>query len=136
MESLVASVPAVRSALAAAAITVVTTLATRVGHDPLLLPALVAIVAATALLVPLGQGLLVALTGWAMLTGFAVNTDGRLTAHAGDLHHLAVLVGVAVLAWSLAGGVRPAVVRGRDRAGAPARRAAGPVRAGTPARSR
>ena len=129
MESLVASVPAVRAALGGAAVTVATALATRTGLVAVDLPVLLVLVAATALVVPLGYGLLVGVTAWAMLTGFAVNSAGVLTFHRGDLAHLAVLVGVAVAAWSLAHTGAPRLVSGSvpRRAG---------IRAGSPVRSR
>lgn len=138
MESLVASVPAVRAALGAAAVTVVTAVAVRLGAGAVDLPAVLVVVAATALTVPLGYGLLVAVTGWAMLTGFVVNTAGTLTFHHGDLGHLALLAGVGLAAWTLGRGAGVGVTprgsaRGSARVTSPQRVA---TRAGSPARSR
>lgn len=130
MESLVASVPAVRAALGAAAVTVATAVVSRIGPGAIDLPALLVVVAATALTVPIGYALLVAITGWAMLTGFVVNAAGTLTFHRDDLGHLALLVAAAVAASALAGRTAGAVT---PRASAPLRAA---TRADSPARSR
>lgn len=128
VESLVASVPAARAALGAGAVTVVTAVGKALGLGLGDLPVLAVVVGVTAIVVPLGYALLVAATGWAMLTGFAVNTGGRLTFSGADLRHLALLAAVAAGAWAL--GARRAL-RAPVRGVRPA-----PARAGTPVHSR
>ena len=131
MESLVASVPAARAALGAGAVTVVTAVGKILGLGLGDLPVLAVVVGATAIVVPLGYALLVATTGWAMLTGFAVNTGGRLTFSGADLRHLALLAAVAAGAWALGSRRTTRTLPAPVRSVRPA-----PARAGTPVHSR
>lgn len=49
-----------------------------------------------ALLLPPGYAALTGLSGWAFLTGFVVNTAGRLTFAVPDLERLALLVALSI----------------------------------------
>jgi hypothetical protein len=93
------TLPQVRTAALAGASFVAVTVA-HVAHaapvDGLLVAAVLVVVAAC--LLPLRHVVVVATTGWALVTGFVVNAGGQLTDHGPDLVRLAVLVAVAVVA--------------------------------------
>lgn len=117
MESLVADVPALRACIGAGAVTLATAAGKLLGlgvHTDLVL--LAALAAATAAVVPLRLGLLVAVTAWGMLTGFAVNTGGQLTLHGADLGRLVAFTVVVAAGWAIAPAVNAATRRRPARA--------------------
>ncbi len=96
---LLEKVTAVRAAAAAAVLLVATAVLTVVGvgfSAGLITKVALSTGAALTLTVPFA--LLLALTGWGLVTGFAVNTGGQLTFAASDLRHLALLLALGVVA--------------------------------------
>ncbi|MER7557174.1 hypothetical protein ABTZ46_09555 [Nocardioides sp. NPDC126508] len=96
---LLEKVTAVRAAAAAAVLLVATAVLTVVGVGfSAWLITMVALSTGAALTLTVPYALLLALTGWGLVTGFAVNTGGQLTFAASDLRHLALLLALGVVA--------------------------------------
>ena len=93
------NVTAVRAAAATAVLLVAAAILTvlRVGF-PAWLVTTVALSTVAALTLTVPYALLLGLTGWGLVTGFAVNTGGSLTFAASDLRHLALLLALGVAA--------------------------------------
>ncbi|MEU6137140.1 hypothetical protein [Nocardioides sp. NPDC047086] len=96
---LLEKVTAVRAGAAAAVLLVATAVLTVVGVGfSAWLTIIVALSTGAALTLTVPYALLLALTGWGLVTGFAVNTGGQLTFSAGDLRHLALLLALGLVA--------------------------------------
>jgi hypothetical protein len=96
---LLEKVTAVRAAAATAVLLVATAVLTVVGVGPSAwLVTMVALSTAAALNLTVPYALLLSLTGWGLVTGFAVNTGGQLTFAASDLRHLALLMALGIAA--------------------------------------
>lgn len=96
---LLREVTAVRAGTAAAMLFVATAVLKVVGVGPSAwLITMVALSTGAALTLTLPYALLLALTGWGLVTGFAVNTGGQLTFAASDLRHLALLLALGIVA--------------------------------------
>ncbi|MFI5626477.1 hypothetical protein ACIA03_23660 [Nocardioides sp. NPDC051685] len=96
---LLEKVTAVRAAAATAVLLVTTAVLTVLGvGSSAWLITMVALSTAAALTLTVPYALLLALTGWGLVTGFAVNTGGQLTFAASDLRHLVLLVALGAAA--------------------------------------
>ncbi|MGY0389200.1 hypothetical protein ACWZJV_19725 [Nocardioides sp. WG-D5] len=92
-------VKAVRAGAAAATLLVATAVFTVAGVGfSVWLITIVALTTCAALTLTLPYALLLALTGWGLVTGFAVNTGGQLTFAPSDLRHLALLLALGCVA--------------------------------------
>jgi len=96
---LLEKVTAVRAGAAAAVLLVATAVLTVIGVGfSTWLITMVALSTGAALTLTVPYALLLAFTGWGLVTGFAVNTGGALTFAASDLRHLVLLVILGVVA--------------------------------------
>ncbi|WP_091051274.1 hypothetical protein [Nocardioides sp. YR527] len=96
---LLEKVTAVRAGAAAAVLLIATAVLTVVGVGfSTWLITMVALSTGAALTLTTPYALLLALTGWGLVTGFAVNTGGQLTFGASDLRHLGLLLALGVVA--------------------------------------
>ncbi|WP_406023753.1 hypothetical protein OH802_28690 [Nocardioides sp. NBC_00850] len=96
---LLEKVTAVRAGAAAAMLLVATAVLTVAGVGfSACLVTMVALSTGAALMLTVPYALLLALTGWGLVTGFAVNTGGQLTFAASDLRHLALLLALGAAA--------------------------------------
>ncbi|MFJ9390988.1 hypothetical protein ACIRON_19340 [Nocardioides sp. NPDC101246] len=96
---LLEKVTAVRAGAAAAVLLIATAVLTvaGVGFSTWLIT-MVVLSTGAALTLSTPYALLLAITGWGLVTGFAVNTGGQLSFAASDLRHLGLLLALGVVA--------------------------------------